>query len=90
MRLSAYVVRFAQEPFFLVYDGHHRTETCKMRGNADVAAVVEQVFVFDPKRWSLIRRGVRGVDGESVLLPEDERAAARWLGIRRLRTEERR
>lgn len=81
--ISAYEVRFAKESFFLVYDGHHRTEACKMRGDAHVAAVVKQVFVFEPNRWSPIRRGVRSADGDIVLLPEDERAAARWLGIRR-------
>lgn len=87
--ISAYEVRFAKESFFLVYDGHHRTEVCKMKGDAHVAAVVKQVFVFEPKRWALMRRGVRSTDGQVVLLPEDERAAARWLGIRRHPVERR-
>jgi hypothetical protein len=55
-----------------------------------VTAVVKQVFVFDPKRWRLIRRGAHVVDGETILLPEDERAAVKWLEIRRLPTEQRR
>lgn len=80
--ISVYEIRFAKERFFLIDDGHHRTEVCKMRHQEQVLALIRDVFVFDTSRWTLVRGGVRGATGELRTLPADERAAARWLGIR--------
>lgn len=74
-------VRFWGERFFLVRDGHHRSEVCKMRRVEHQLGVVGEVFVLDPTQWTIVPGGVRSRDGSVLKLAADEVAAARWLGV---------
>lgn len=75
-------IRFGREIFYLVYDGNHRSEVAKIRGEDRIAAVIQQTLVFEPRRWILCRNGVRSTAGKFMKLPVDQLAAAKWLGIR--------
>jgi uncharacterized ParB-like nuclease family protein len=75
-------IRFGEESFYQVFDGNHRVEAAKIRGEEFIKAEIQSVFVFDPTDWILGRTGARHRDtGQTRKLEPDSVAAARWLGV---------
>ena len=76
---------FRGEDFYVVDDGHHRTEVVRMKRGERISARIIEECHFVPSDWLVTRTGFKHKrSGELREAPADYRAAARWLGVPRM------